>query len=38
MITTIPTVATFPEGDEAFAAFVRDAMARLERADRLDPA
>ena len=37
MIKTIPTVATFPRGDEAFAAFVRDAMARLERADRLDP-
>ncbi|HET9347162.1 MAG TPA: hypothetical protein VFO05_15835 [Candidatus Limnocylindrales bacterium] len=38
MIKTIPTVATFPRGDEAFAAFVRDAIARLERADRLEPA
>ena len=38
MIRTIPTVASFPRGDETFAAFVRDAMARLERADRLDPA
>ena len=38
MIKTIPTIATFPRGDEAFAAFVRDAIARLERADRLDPA
>jgi PAS domain-containing protein len=38
MIKTIPTVATFPRGDEAFAAFVRDAITRLERVDRLDPA
>ena len=34
----MPTIATFPRGDEAFAAFVGDAIARLERADRLDPA
>jgi PAS domain-containing protein len=38
MINTIPTIATFPRGDHAFAAFVRDAIARLERADRLEPA
>jgi PAS domain-containing protein len=38
MIQTIPTIATFPRADDAFAAFVRDAIARLERADRLEPA
>ena len=38
MIKTIPTIATFPAGDQTFAAFVRDAAGRLERADRLDPA
>jgi len=38
MIKTIPTIATFPRADEAFAAFVRDAVTRLGQADRAGPA
>jgi hypothetical protein len=33
-----PTIATFPRQDAAFAAFVRTTLARLDPADRTDPA
>ena len=37
-MTQPPTIATFPRGDAAFAAFVRSTIERLDPSDRTDPA